>query len=848
MAYIIQDDDDQKQAALAAANAAQQPAPSTDATSTPIAGSGNPSSSTNNNNAPTLQSDSTNVSAGGATGGSGTTTNTPAGSTSPTGQVSSAGTTTQQAAPDVATYNRIQSLNADQATQLANNVANQAVKTQSGNLSTAANQANSAFQGEIAPDIFNNDAATQATVNNDLTTPQTLAPSDISQFQTYLGGYTGPTSISATDLAPLTAAQSTGDQYFQNLNTDAGRQSALQDLYHQTMNGASPTTGESAFDSMLLQNNNTINPIFNTANQTFDTNATNATNNLNTQAAGEVSNAQASDKALQDYINSQYGTTNTNFQNTINSAVTQDQSNYAAQQAALNAYLSGLTPGATAPNATPDELSALGLSQDQINSLTAAEAAGTTINPLTYLNQTAPTYNPNTVATSDQVAYYQALQSLMEQPNSFLNAPGSADGSTNFDYQNALAAANVKPTVNPTVGPTQAVPNSSGGSSAAVTAGAALGALSGIASIINVGGKLYNAINGKATTPFSGTPAQATAINETAEQQAADAATSDQAASEAAQDAYSAPDSALDGSAEAEFGGYTPTAGDGFVGYDADGVPVDEYGDELDLNSGDAIGGGAGSSIGTALGAIGAAYAIYNAISSYQSGATGSDAMNGATAGASVGSLFGPIGTAVGAVVGAAVGAIASAFGGGKVDPETAIANNYTSAVTANGSAAADTATPQQNFEALAGYFDAKNNTPGHSEPAEQVYGRMQEGAFMSDVLNQVNTAIKSGVLPPNATAQQAYSQIITPYLTAKKAAPATTGEGAAFSTAVTELIGQWMSGALTGSTAVGISGQTMGSQVPAYAGSSAQVAAAAPTVAAVNKQPVFNAKGIRVA
>lgn len=863
MAYILQTNDEQQnQAQQAALAAAAQSAPSqTGGSTVPVAGSGS-SSPTNavqssSSAAPTtLQGDSTSVDAGGSStagsgsGNSGVTTPAAQSGTNAggSGAITGGGSTTQQADPNVATYGRVQQLNADQATQLANSVANNSLTNQTKNLGTAADQANSTFAGEIAPDIFNNDPTTQAVVNNDLATPQTLAPTDISQFQAWNAGYIGPTALSQSDLAPVTAATTAGNQYFSNLNTDAGRQAALQSLYQSTMNGKQPTSGESAFDSMLLQNNDTINPIFNTAAGNFNTNAANTTNQLNTQAAGEVSNAQTSDKALQDYINSQYGTTNTNFQNTINNAVTQDQQNYAAQQAALTNYLSSLTPGTSASAAPADVLSQLGLSQAQLDSLTAAEQSGTAINPLTYLNTTAPTYNPNTVATSDQVAYYNALQNLIGKPNSFLNEPGTAGGTNSFDYNNALAAANVQPTVNPTVGPEQATP-SPNGTSAAVTAGAALGGVSGIASIISLGGKLYNAINGKPTTPFTGTPAQA-AAQETAEQQAADAATADQEASETAASAYSAPDSALDGSAEAEFGGYTPTPGDGFVGYNADGVPVDEYGDELDLNGGSSTAtGGALGTVGQLASVAGAVYSVYNLINNYQSGATGQDTINGAEAGAAVsgafaaygatiGSVVPVVGTIIGAVIGAAVGALSSAFGGGKADPEQAIANNYTAAITSQGPSAASQATPQQNFEALAGYFDAKNNTSGHSEPVEQVFGRMQEGPFLSQLMQQVNTAITSGKLPPNASADQAYSQVILPYINSKGATIATApgSEGVALTTAITNLIGQWMTGQLTGSTPIGISGQTMGSTAPTYVGSTAQVAPATPkTVVPVN-------------
>lgn len=891
MAYILQTNDEQQnQAQQAALAAAAQSAPSqTGGSTVPVAGSGS-SSPTNavqssSSAAPTtLQGNSTSVDAGGSStagsgsGNSGVTTPAAQSGTNAggSGAITGGGSTTQQADPNVATYGRVQQLNADQATQLANSVANNSLTTQTKNLGTAADQANSTFAGEIAPDIFNNDPTTQATVNNDLATPQSLAPTDISQFQAWNAGYTGPTSLSQSDLAPVTAATTAGNQYFSNLNTDAGRQAALQSLYQSTMNGKQPTSGESAFDSMLLQNNDTINPIFNTAAGNFNTNAANTTNQLNTQAAGEVSNAQTSDNALQDYINSQYGTTNTNFQNTINNAVTQDQQNYAAQQAALTNYLSSLnTPAGTltriggadnpvpnnvaptydaagVPIASPDELSALGLSQAQLDSLAAAEKSGTTINPLTYLNTTAPTYNPNTVATSDQVAYYNALQNLIGKPNSFLNEPGTAGGSNTFDYNNALAAANVQPTVNPTVNggqPAAAAPTG-GGTTAAQAASGVGGLLSGAEAAAKLYGQLTKGAGAAASN--AGLPMEVQSPGLLALQggdAASDAATAypyvDNIATETTQPLADAAASGLGsaaGTGAANLGGgaddvlmeVQPTAGADLG--DATGA---------DLAGGSSEGSLLGS-LGEAASVVGAAYAIYNAVASYQSGATGPDALNGATAGAAVGTaIFPGVGTLIGAAVGALIGSVASAFGGGKKDPETAIANTYTAAV--NAGQDVSSATPQQNFEALAGYFDAKNNTSGHSEPVEQVFGRMQEGPFLASLATQVNSAITSGKVPANATPQQLYSSVILPYINSKGATINTApgSEGVALTTAITNLIGQWQSGALTGSTPIGISGQTMGNTLPVYAGSTTQAApaAVAPVAAPKTVLPINKAQ-----
>lgn len=874
MAYILQTDDEnnaQQQAALAAASGS---AASTQQTA-PIAGSGSTAAA---NATPTLQSDNTNVSAGGASGGSGS--NTAAGGTTATGQVTGGGTTTQQASPDVATYSRVQQLNSDQAQQLANSVANQAVKSQTANVNTAANQAGSAFQTQIAPNVFNLDDNTKSFINGAIQAPQGLSSGDTTQFQSELGGYTGPTSLSQDNLAPLTAAQQTGNQYITNLNTDNGRSAALQDLYHSTMNGQSPTAGESAFDAMLLQNNSAINPIFQGAASTFNNNATTAQNNLTSQAAQEVSDAQAKDKAVQDFINSTYGTANTNFQNTVNNAVTQNQQNYTTQQKALTDYLAGLTPGASAPAAPSNVLSTLGLTQDQINSLTAAEAGGTKIDPLTYLNVQAPTYNPNTVATSDQVAYYNALQNLMQQPNSFLNAPGAAGGSTNYDYNNALAAANVKPQVNPTVGATTPAAAASGGGTNPVNV---VGNLLGAISAIGKGSELYNKIvNGTGETPQQitddinkqGYNAQTQQLLEKAIADAGGIAALNLAPQNAAALAsmFSAPAvgtvtveeipqvwsaaansfvpaaSAVSGAAGAAGAGVSDAA-TGTTTLFGEASP--ELGEATaGAGSSAAATGGAQFGVGQALGVAGAAYSIYSAVENYQSGATGPDALNGAMAGAStgaaVGSIVPGIGTAVGAVVGAVIGgiagAISSAFGSGKVDPENSNFEAYTQAYNktpASGQQIASTVDP---YTVLAGLFDLRSGQIKGSIPMYNTYGRMGEAKFTTDMTSQINNALASGKISKTTDPATVYNSVVAPWINSMGAW--NDSNKAAITTLLTQMTADYMNGNYK--TRWGdVSGNTSWENGIKPFGTNAAAAPAAPTQQTVAPRVGLQARGM---
>lgn len=228
----------------------------------------------------------------------------------------------------------------------------------------------------------------------------------------------------------------------------------------------------------------------------------------------------------------------------------------------------------------------------------------------------------------------------------------------------------------------------------------------------------------------------------------------------------------------------------------------------------------AGSSsgiLGPALGAAGAAYGAYNLATNWQSGNTGTDTLDAAETGAGIGSMILPgIGTVVGGLIGGAVGAISSAFGGGRTDPETLNWNKVAGKLAANPSSASTLTAPQA-YQLLAGVMDAKDNSPGHSEPIEQVFGRMGEGKLMVQMTNQINSAIKANPSLKNASASQLYSQVVAPWLSSKRASinpdqKTSSGapEGKALPLVLTQLINLWKSGQLTSQSKVGVSGQTI--------------------------------------
>lgn len=177
--------------------------------------------------------------------------------------------------------------------------------------------------------------------------------------------------------------------------------------------------------------------------------------------------------------------------------------------------------------------------------------------------------------------------------------------------------------------------------------------------------------------------------------------------------------------------------------------------------------GGASSAVGTAAGYAAAPLSLYNEINSWQSGATGSDALSGAETGAAIGSIVPGIGTVIGGLVGGAAGALSSVFGNGKVDPENQNFEGYTQAY--NKAAASDpsqagqlAASMQNPYLPLAGYFDLRANQVKGQNPIYQTYGRMGEQKFTNDLVSQVQSAQKAN---PNESAQDIYNQQVQPWL-----------------------------------------------------------------------------------
>jgi hypothetical protein len=254
----------------------------------------------------------------------------------------------------------------------------------------------------------------------------------------------------------------------------------------------------------------------------------------------------------------------------------------------------------------------------------------------------------------------------------------------------------------------------------------------------------------------------------------------------------------------------------------------------------------AGSTIaGEVAGPLASAYSMYEFARNWQSGATGSEALQGASTGATVGATVGSfvpgIGTAIGAVAGAviggAVGAISSAFGGGRTSGE-ALADRSIDAELANAkdpqrADVLNQMNPSSAFQMINGYMNAHDSSPGHSEQIQQVFGKNGVSNMMGQMLPAINQAIAQNPSLKNASPQQLYSQVVAPWLQSKGATinPNTRDvkgnpEGQNLIDAITTFIGDWQSGKATSSTRLGINGETL--NMPKFASTPSTPAAAA--------------------
>jgi len=180
----------------------------------------------------------------------------------------------------------------------------------------------------------------------------------------------------------------------------------------------------------------------------------------------------------------------------------------------------------------------------------------------------------------------------------------------------------------------------------------------------------------------------------------------------------------------------------------------------------------------------------------------------------------------IGGVIGGVVGAVSSAFGGGETSKEAQsdwhIDTALNSASPAQRQAAMSQMSPSQSTQYINGLMNAHDNSPGHSEQIEQVFGKNGVNNLMTQMTTNINAAIAKNPQLQFASPSTLYSSVVTPWLKSKGVtiSPSSVdkngnNEGAGLGDAITNMIGDWQSGSWTSSTPVGVAGQTI--NIPAY-------------------------------
>lgn len=285
---------------------------------------------------------------------------------------------------------------------------------------------------------------------------------NVASFQGLLNAsYNGPTSAESTsDYANQQAAINKSISQGQDATqTEAGRENLL------AKNEATPTTGVTALNSAILAKSPEALASVQDAYKPFQnllTGLSSGAADQNKAIADRQTQAATAKKAASDALTSQMTGLNTSVGNELTTA----QQNLTAQNAQIKSELAAGTP-------SDGTLSALGVTRDQWNSLSAAQKAaatsqvvnsnqgqfgansGTTNIDLTgFLNQSDPNsiLNAGNVATKADYDKAAAFQSLLgglnlDTPTMAINPSTAAQAGTaptnasKFDYQTALTTA-----------------------------------------------------------------------------------------------------------------------------------------------------------------------------------------------------------------------------------------------------------------------------------------------------------------------------------------------------------------------------------------------------------------------
>lgn len=203
-----------------------------------------------------------------------------------------------------------------------------------------------------------------------------------------------------------------------------------------------------------------------------------------------------------------------------------------------------------------------------------------------------------------------------------------------------------------------------------------------------------------------------------------------------------------------------------------------------------AAGTGAAAGSGTLASLAGPAAVVAGGLLAAQGiskGKEGQAALGGGIAGAGASLMglgaLGPLGLA-----GAAIAAIGASMVNTKEFGDVALRNYWNAVDSGRGIGETD---PNELAQGFINFYRTNKN-----EFAPQaVYGRTGNETFMQDFKRQINTAIESGAVPPTATPQEIYAQVIQPWIGSMGAGPQDQAARAIQDHMLTDLVASYQAG-----------------------------------------------------
>lgn len=375
-------------------------------------------------------------------GGGNNTTIVPGAGSNANNTVGSANTNSGQANNGFIDLSQYLSENQPQVNQLSGKVGN-FIEDQSKNAYNAINQAQQGFTNDANANTIteNTGLVNQATSNPIGFVGASTDTNPNSNLQSLLAQenatYKGPTDFNTSKYyAPADSAVQQAVQYGNDIGNSAGQTALIQALGQSQ--GANYNQGEMALDQSLLGSTPTSNQILQSgASSTSGLQAAlaDAASKANAAAAAAGLTTSQTQQAVTNAVQTAQTQWQQNLQNSVNTA----QNTALANQTNLQKALQNQT-------VSPQQLSALGITQDQYNNLVNLNKQNTNLGGSTNLSQwftpgNTSSITANNVATPNDYAMQNALDLEGQNNNQFITTPTNAGSAPSnigsYNYNNA---------------------------------------------------------------------------------------------------------------------------------------------------------------------------------------------------------------------------------------------------------------------------------------------------------------------------------------------------------------------------------------------------------------------------